>query len=134
VADSEEKAMAQVNVTISGKTYRMACEDGQEEHLTGMAEQLNQSIDQLRARFGEIGDQRLTVMAAITLADQNAEADRRLQQLRAEVAGLEEARAAVVERQAGVEAEIASAINQMAAQIEALAVRVAGANGADDPA
>lgn len=126
--------MAQVNVTISGKTYRMACEDGQEEHLTGMAEQLNQSIDQLRARFGEIGDQRLTVMAAITLADQNAEADRRLQQLRAEVAGLEEARAAVVERQAGVEAEIASAINQMAAQIEALAVRVAGANGADDPA
>ena len=126
--------MAQVNVTISGKTYRMACEDGQEEHLTGMAEQLNQSIDHLRARFGEIGDQRLTVMAAITLADQNAEADRRLQQLRAEVAGLEEARAAVVERQAGVEAEIASAINQMAAQIEALAARVAGANGADDPA
>ena len=126
--------MAQVNVTISGKTYRMACEDGQEEHLTGMAEQLNQSIDHLRARFGEIGDQRLTVMAAITLADQNAEADRRLQQLRAEVAGLEEARAAVVERQIGVEAEIASAINQMAAQIEALAARVAGANGADDPA
>ena len=126
--------MAQVNVTISGKTYRMACEDGQEEHLAGMAEQLNQSIDLLRDRFGEIGDQRLTVMAAITLADQNAEADRRLQQLRAEVAGLEEARAAVVERQAGVEAEIASAINQMAAQIEALARRVAGANGADDPA
>ena len=65
--------MAQVNVTISGKTYRMACEDGQEEHLAGMAEQLNQSIEQLRDRFGEIGDQRLTVMAAITLADQNAE-------------------------------------------------------------
>ena len=126
--------MAQVNVTISGKTYRMACEDGQEEHLTGMAEQLNQSIEHLRERFGEIGDQRLTVMAAITLADQNTEAEHRLQQLRAEVAGLEEARAAVVERQAGGQDESASAINEMAAQVEALAGRVAGANGHDEPA
>ncbi len=126
--------MAQVNVTISGKTYRMACEDGQEEHLAGMAERLNELIEQLRARFGEIGDQRLTVMAAITLADQNAEAGRRLQQLGAEVAGLEEARAAVVERQAGVEAEIANVINEMASRVEALAGRLAGANGGDDRA
>ena len=126
--------MAQVNVTISGKTYRMACEDGQEDHLAGMADQLNQSIEQLRERFGEIGDQRLTVMAAITLADQNAEAERRVQQLRAEVAGLEEARAAVVERQAGSEEEIAEAINQMASRVEALAARIAGANGHDDSA
>ena len=48
--------MAQVNVTISGKTYRMACDDGEEDHLAGLAERLNQSIEQLRARFGEIGD------------------------------------------------------------------------------
>jgi len=124
--------MAQVNVTISGKTYRMACEDGQEDHLTGMAEQLNQSIELLRARFGEIGDHRLTVMAAITLADQNTEADRRLQQLRAEVAGLEEARASVDERQAGVEAKIARAIDEMTQRVEALAARVSGANGHED--
>ncbi len=126
--------MAQVNVTISGKTYRMACEDGQEEHLVGMAEQLNELIEQLRVRFGEIGDQRLTVMAAITLADQNAEGERRLQQLRAEVAGLEEARAAVVERQAGLEAEVAQAIGAVASAIEALAERVAGTDGRDQPA
>jgi cell division protein ZapA len=129
-----EKTMAQVNVTISGKTYRMACEDGQEEHLAGMADQLNESIEQLRQRFGEIGDQRLTVMAAITLADQSAEAKRHLQQLRAEVAGLEEARAAVVERQAGVEAGIAQAINEMASRVEALAARIASGDGGDGPA
>jgi cell division protein ZapA len=126
--------MAQVNVTISGKTYRMACEDGQEEHLAGMADQLNRSIELLRERFGEIGDQRLTVMAAITLADQNAEAERHLQQLRAEVAGLEEARAALVERQAGVEAGIAQAINEMASRVEALAARVASSDDGDRPA
>ena len=126
--------MAQVNVTISGKTYRMACEDGQEEHLAIMADRVNESIEQLRARFGEIGDQRLTVMAAITLADLNAEVERKLQQLRAEVAGLEEARAAVVERQAGVEAEIARAINEMASRVEALAARVAGADRGEESA
>ncbi len=125
--------MAQVNVTISGKTYRMACDDGQEEHLVDMAEQLNESIDQLRVQFGEIGDQRLTVMAAITLADQNMEAERRLQQLRAEVAGLEEARAAVVERQAGMETEVASAIAAVASELEALAERVAGADERNGP-
>jgi cell division protein ZapA len=124
--------MAQVNVTISGKTYRMACEDGQEEHLAVMADRVNESIEQLRARFGEIGDQRLTVMAAITLADLNAEVERKLQQLRAEVAGLEEARAAVVERQAGVEAEIADAIDAMTSRIEAVAARVASASGSTD--
>jgi cell division protein ZapA len=123
--------MAQVNVTISGKTYRMACNDGEEEHLAGLAEQLNQSIDQLRERFGEIGDQRLTVMAAITLADQHAETERRLHQVETEIAGLEEARAAVVERQSGIEAGVARAIDDIAARIEALAGRVAGANGHD---
>ena len=124
--------MAQVNVTISGKTYRMACDDGQEEHLVGMARQLNDSIEQLRERFGEIGDQRLTVMAAITLADQNAEAEHRLQQLRAEVSGLEEARAAVIERQTGMETEVARAIDAAASAIEVLAERIAGANGRDE--
>jgi cell division protein ZapA len=123
--------MAQVNVTISGKTYRMACEDGQEQHLAGMAERLNDSIEQLRARFGEIGDQRLTVMAAITLADRNAEAERRLQQVQAELAGLEEARAAVVERQAGLEDRVAVAIEDVAARMEALTARVSGGNGHD---
>jgi cell division protein ZapA len=123
--------MAQVNVTISGKTYRMACEDGQEDHLAGMAEQLNASIAQLRERFGEIGDQRLTVMAAITLADQRAEMERRYREVQAEVNGLEEARAAVIERQLGIEAKVADAIDSIAARIEGLAARVAGANGHD---
>ena len=55
--------MPQVNVTINGKVYRMACDDGQEAHLEGLAERLNVTIDRLRQSFGEIGDQRLTVMA-----------------------------------------------------------------------
>ena len=123
--------MGQVNVMISGKTYRMACDDGQEEHLTALAERLDASIEQLRERFGEIGDQRLTVMAAITFADELAETNRRLRQIEATVAGLEEARAAVVERQAAAETEVAGAIEAVAERLESMAARLSGANGPD---
>jgi cell division protein ZapA len=126
--------MSQVKVTISGKTYRMACDDGQEEHLAGLAARLNDSIEQLRARFGEIGDQRLTVMAAITLADEQAEAERRLNTMNAEIGGLQDARAAVVEQQDAVEDRLAATIDVVTERIEALASRVAGVNGPGDEA
>jgi cell division protein ZapA len=123
--------MAQVNVMISGKTYRMACDDGQEEHLSGLAQRLDESIEHLRERFGEIGDQRLTVMAAITFADQAAEVGRRLEQVQAELAGLDEARAALLERQDASEEGVAEAIDAFSQRVEAIASRIAGANGQD---
>ena len=122
--------MGQVNVTISGKTYRMACDDGQEEHLTALGDRLNETIDMLRAQFGEIGDQRLTVMAAITMADQYSESERRLKQLEAEIAALEEARAALIERQDAAESGVATTIEAMAAGLEAIADRLNGAEEA----
>ena len=120
--------MARVNVTISGKTYRMACDDGEEDRLAGLAERLNRSIEQLRERFGEIGDQRLTVMAAITLADQHAESEKVIGDLRAEVASLEDAGKDAIARQTSVEAEIAKAIDALADRVEAIAGRIAGVN------
>lgn len=124
--------MAQVNVTISGKTYRMACDDGEEEHLAGLAERLNSSIEQLRARFGEIGDQRLTVMAAITLADQYAEAERRLAEVEAEVAALEDAHTDVIARQGTAETGVAEAILAVAERVEAVAARIGGSADESD--
>jgi cell division protein ZapA len=118
--------MAQVNVIISGKTYRMACDDGEEDHLAGLAERLNQSIEQLRSRFGEIGDQRLTVMAAITLADQSSEHERRLQQFESEVHGLEAARSAAVEQHQMLGSGLAEAIDSLAVRVEAVAARLNG--------
>lgn len=118
--------MAQVNVTISGKTYRMACDDGEEEHLAGLAERLNHSIEQLRVRFGEIGDQRLTVMAAITLADQQAEAERRVVALEAEIAGMEEAHADLIARRETSEAGLAGSIDAVADRLEEIALRLGG--------
>ncbi len=63
--------MAQVNVTINGRQYRMGVKTGQEEHVTALAQEIDDRIEQLRGAHGEIGDQRLTVMAALTVADES---------------------------------------------------------------
>jgi cell division protein ZapA len=117
--------VAQVNVSIAGKTYRMACEDGQEEHLGQLAERLNGMIEKFRGLFGEIGDQRLTVMAAIAMADQVDESQQRIARLEADLAALEEARAAVLAHTGQIEAGVAETIDQVAARIEAVAGRLA---------
>jgi cell division protein ZapA len=120
--------MGQVNVTISGKTFRMACDDGQEEHLAALGQRLSDTIEYLREQFGEIGDQRLTVMAAITMADQYAETERRVHQVEGEIAGLEEARAALAERQDAAEADLARVIEVLAGRLEAVAARLSGSD------
>jgi len=120
--------MGQVNVTISGKTYRMACDDGQEEHLEALGQQLGDTIELLRSQFGEIGDQRLTVMAAITLADRYSESEHRIHALEAEVADLEEARAAAARGSEDRETGLAETLDSLAERLETLAGRL---NGSD---
>ena len=61
----ETYVMTHVNVSINNRQYRMACDDGQEQHLAQLAADFDRRITQLRANFGEIGDMRLTVMAAL---------------------------------------------------------------------
>ena len=77
--------MAQVVVTIAGRTYRMNCEDGQESHLQGLASDIDRRTGELRGSFGEIGDQRLVVMTALTIADELDGAKRKIEALEAEV-------------------------------------------------
>ncbi len=112
--------MAQVNVTINGRQFRMACEDGQESHLMRLADDLDQRIEQLRSKFGEIGDTRLTVMAALTVADELAEAGRKLRRLEEELAGLQDARVVAADRQKVTQAAVVAAFNSAAERIEGL--------------
>ena len=77
--------MPEVNVEINGRKYRMACEEGQQQHLIGLAKRLDGHVEQLKGAVGEIGDNRLTVMAGIAVVDELAEAERRIKALEAEV-------------------------------------------------
>jgi cell division protein ZapA len=116
--------MATVNVTINSRQYRMACEDGQEEHLLRLAEDLDQRIAKLHTSFGEIGDTRLTVMAALTVADELAESTKRIRRLEEDLAGLQDARDIAADRNQKTQAAIASAFSAAAERIERLAKRL----------
>jgi cell division protein ZapA len=113
--------MATVTVSINGRNYRMACDDGQEEHLTRLAKDLDGRIAQLRNDFGEIGDMRLTVMAALTIADELREQRGQLRRIEDELAALQDARVVAADRAKATENAIAAAFTSAAERIEALA-------------
>ena len=96
----------------------MACEDGQEHHLARLAHDLDRRIANLRITFGEIGESRLTIMAALILVDELTEQRQRMQRIEAELTGLQHARAADLDRAVALEADIGAALGSAAERIE----------------
>ena len=112
--------MSEVNVTINARQYRMACENGQEQHLVGLSQDLDRRIAQLRTSFGEVGDTRLTVMAALTVADELAEAGKTIRRLEEELNVLKDARVLASDRSQATQVALVAAFNAAAARIEGL--------------
>lgn len=110
--------MSHVNVTINGRQYRMACEDGQEARVLELAGDLESRIGELRGKFGEIGDQRLEVMAALTTADELLDANQRIRALEDELNALRDVRAAAAERARATQVAVSAALNAAAERIE----------------
>lgn len=122
--------MAEVSVTINGRVYRMACDPGQEDHLARLGRELDQRISQLRDSFGEIGDTRLAVMAAIMVADELAELKRRLRSADQEIQSLKDARERAAQRNEEGERALAEILETTAERIERLAQGLnSGPNG-----
>src|SRR5579863_5376709 len=109
------RAMAQVSVTIDGRKYRLACNEGEEARLESLAGMVDGKIGEMRTTFGQIGDQRLVIMAALTIADSFAEAR--------DAAEAERQRSAAAEERAQA---IASSLEALGSRLEALAARLAG--------
>ncbi len=110
--------MSHINVTINGRQYRMACEEGQEVRLLKLAESFESRIQDLRGKFGEIGDARLTVMAALTVCDELLDASSRIRSLEQELEELRGVRVAAAERAKATQAAVANALNSAAERIE----------------
>ncbi|HEX7075904.1 MAG TPA: cell division protein ZapA [Hyphomicrobiaceae bacterium] len=70
--------MGQVSVTLNGRTYRLRCEDGEEPRLFSLADHVKSKIEGLVAQFGQIGDDRLMLMAALLVTDELFEAREQL--------------------------------------------------------
>ena len=113
--------MAQVTVTIDGKTYRMACDEGQEEHLIDLAERFDRYVAHLKDSFGEIGDQRLTVMAGIMVMDEFVELQKRVKGMEAEIGTLRKTRDEALTKADKNDAALTGALAGLAERMESLA-------------
>jgi cell division protein ZapA len=112
--------MAQVIATIAGRQFRLACEDGQEDHLQALAKDIDQRVIDLRRKFGEIGDTRLTVMAALMLEDELVEATQKMRRLEDEIAALQDARLVAADRARAASDAVVGAFNSAAERIEGI--------------
>jgi cell division protein ZapA len=121
--------MPTVAVTIAGRTYRMACGEGEEGHLQDLARHVDTTLAALRQGFGEVGDQRLVVMTAITIADELAEAQKRVARLEAELAGLRVTESEGATLRDALADDLAEAIGSAAERIERLTKDLNGATG-----
>ncbi len=62
--------MAQVDLLVNGQSYRIACEDGQEDRLIDLAAMVDEKVAELVNQIGQVGSNRLLVMAALVIADE----------------------------------------------------------------
>ena len=62
--------MALVNIMISGRAYTVACDDGEEEHVRELGALVDAKAREVQETVGQVGDQRLLLMAALLMADE----------------------------------------------------------------
>ena len=116
--------MSQINIIIDGKSYRMACDPGQEEHLEALAGRFDQYVGHLKSMLGEIGDQRLTVMAGIMVMDEFTELQKRVKGIENELESLRRTRDAALSKADNTEAQMAERLSSVAEGMEALVAKL----------
>jgi cell division protein ZapA len=117
--------VAQVNVKINGFSYTVGCEDGQEQHLVAMSEQVEKRVDSIKAISGNSGEARLLVLAALLMADE-------IHDLRLEQDGLRSAAARAARRDpkaapdpaAKADTELTRKIGRLAVRAEQIAAEL----------
>ena len=120
--------MPQVAVVINGKTYRMACDEGQEQHLLSLAKRFDSYVGNLKESFGEIGDQRLTVMAGVMVTDELVEVQKKLRGVETELASLRRTRDDALDDRNARENELAVSLNAAAEKIENIGAKFTSKN------
>ena len=113
--------MPQVTMTLAGRSYRMACGDGDEPRLERLAASFDRRVEEMRSAFGEIGDMRLHVMAALTVVDELDETRQKLEALEGELDRLRGRLEAGDQRAQASEIYVAETLTRTAERIERLA-------------
>ena len=113
--------MATVAVTIAGRSYRMACGEGEEARLQELGRHVDAALAGLRKGFGEVGDNRLVIMTAITVADELFDTRRRLAEAEEKLAGFATTRSEGEAIRDALALEVADSLDTASARLERLA-------------
>ncbi len=123
--------MAQITLKINDRSYEMTCDDGQEEHLSKLAEHVDERMRQLAGSVGQVGEARLLIMASLLITDELYDAYRQIHVLDASGDGAGDGTGDGADGEADdaddseLEAEVAAALESSAERIEAMAARLA---------
>ena len=118
--------MTIVAVKINGREYHLACDDGQEEHLRLLADDVDERVRDLVSRMGGgTGEVMGFLLAAITMADELIENKREIEQLASGTPQF----SALLEGQSSsdavyTESAMASTLDEIAERIEKIAQRI----------
>lgn len=110
--------MGQVVVTIAGRSFRLACEDGDEPRLAALAQTFDATVDELRGSFGEVGDTRLAVMAGLVMTDRLGDAQAQIERISAQLAELQANLAQAHSSNAGTDDKVRQRAEELAARLE----------------
>lgn len=123
---SEGEKLSSVTVTVNGRTYKMACDEGEERHLLGLAAHVNGHVETIMEEVGQVGDTRLLLMAAITVADELNEAHKRIATLENEVQKVKGARDAATGQYQDAQQAAARALDAAVTRIEDVTRQING--------
>ena len=77
--------MANVNIKFNGKDFLLSCEDGQEEHLEELSQNLSEKFNQLKLKLGNLGESKLLLITSITLMDEYFETKKNIDKKKEEI-------------------------------------------------
>ena len=77
--------MANVNINFNGKEFLLSCDDGQEEHLGELSEHLNKKFAHLKSELGNIGENKLLLIASIKVMDEYFETKKKIKEKKEEL-------------------------------------------------
>ena len=116
--------MPLVNVMVNSRAYTIACDEGEEEHLKALAAEVDAKVQELLGSVGQVGDQRLILMAALLLADELHAANAKLETARQELTVERTAHEDASGRQAQAEGQAAEVLEQAVKRIEAITAKL----------
>ncbi|MEM0942505.1 MAG: cell division protein ZapA [Pseudomonadota bacterium] len=120
--------MAEVQVRIAGRAYRLACADGEEESVRAYAAELDELAGRISRKMSQpVPEGRLMVMVGLMLADQASATESRIRNLERQLAEarlMAERRASPDLFQKDGEAALAGRINAIAERIESLTAKM----------